>query len=546
MNPTDAWWRGVFVACGAGFGNIVLIGVINAAAENVALGQPPGLRLIALYVLAFSVFYVANRMSLAEANRLLQERLAVLRLRVAEKIRRSELRRMEELGQSEIYATVVQETNHLGQNFPLLVSAAQGLLLLAFCFFYVAILSTVAFLVVMSITAVALLIFWIRRQKLNRDMLQVHKSEADMLNALTHYTEGFQEIRLNADKNDSLHRSFIAIAETLAERVTDIGRQWVMLLQFSNAFLYGLVGVVVLVLPSFFQGNTDIIYKLAVVAIFCVGPVTAVTSIAPMFDKANVGLQHVFALEARLDNGEDALPDPDTRDVARLSAFHTITLLDVSFSYRRDGEPSTFTAGPWTLELRRGELLFLIGSNGSGKSTALKLISGLYEPDDGEILVDGEPITRAKLQTYRELFSTVFTDFHLFQRLYGMEQIDSDVVNALIERFRLSSKVTYKDGRFSTHDLSTGQRKRLALIVALLEDRPIYILDEWAADQAPEFRAEFYDRILPELKARGKTVIAVTHDDRFWSVADRRVRLDLGKIEDAPDPFDASAASALS
>jgi putative ATP-binding cassette transporter len=250
-----------------------------------------------------------------------------------------------------------------------------------------------------------------------------------------------------------------------------------------------------------------------------------------MFDKANIGLRHVFALEERLAGGGEAAAEPDPADIARFAAFRRITLSEIVFSYRREGGPSTFTVGPWTLGLRRGELLFLTGSNGSGKSTALKLITGLYEPDSGAVLVDDVEVTRDQRQAYRELFSTVFTDFHLFEQLYGIEDTDPARVNALIERFGLAGKVSFAEGRFSTHDLSTGQRKRLALIVALLEDRPVYVLDEWAADQDPEFREEFYRVILPELKSRGKTVIVVTHDDRFWNVADRLVRLDLGRIE---------------
>jgi putative ATP-binding cassette transporter len=531
MGPPGAWWRGVLVTCIAGLGNVTLIGLVNAAAEQAALAQPPGVQQMFLFLIAFAVFYMADRMSLGQANGLLQERLADLRFRVAENVRRADLRRIEELGQGEIYATVVQETNHLGQNFPLLVSAAQGLLLLAFCLAYVATLSITAFLVVVAVMALGLLAFWLRRRSLNRDMMAVHASEAEMLGALAHYTEGFQEIRLNAARNDALHDNFTVIAEKLEARVTDIGRQWAMLLQFGNAFLYLLVGAVVLVLPHFFTGHTDIVYKLAVVAIFSVGPVTALTSVAPMFDKANIGLRHVFALEERLAGGGEAAAEPDPADIARFAAFRRITLSEIVFSYRREGGPSTFTVGPWTLGLRRGELLFLTGSNGSGKSTALKLITGLYEPDSGAVLVDDVAVTRDQRQAYRELFSTVFTDFHLFEQLYGIEDTDPARVNALIERFGLAGKVSFAEGRFSTHDLSTGQRKRLALIVALLEDRPVYVLDEWAADQDPEFREEFYRVILPELKSRGKTVIVVTHDDRFWNVADRLVRLDLGRIE---------------
>ena len=160
----------------------------------------------------------------------------------------------------------------------------------------------------------------------------------------------------------------------------------------------------------------------------------------------------------------------------------------------------------------------------------LKLLTGLYKPDSGLIDIDGLAVDRTAVRDMRELFSVIFGDFHLFDRLYGLEGVEQERVQELIDRMELTDKVTFEDGKFSNLNLSTGQRKRLALIAALLEDRPIYIFDEWAADQDAHFRAIFYEEILKDLKARGKTVIAVTHDDRFFHVADRVVQLDLGKM----------------
>jgi ABC-type siderophore export system fused ATPase/permease subunit len=174
--------------------------------------------------------------------------------------------------------------------------------------------------------------------------------------------------------------------------------------------------------------------------------------------------------------------------------------------------------------------VFLVGGNGSGKSTALKLISGLYRPDSGGIRVDGVEVTDLTLQAYREMFTCIFTDFHLFERLYGLEHVDADQVAMLLRHMGLEEKVTFADGRFSTQDLSTGQRKRLAMVVALLEQRDIYLFDEWAADQDSWYRDVFYKVLLPALKRTGKTVIAVTHDDRYWGTADRCITLDAGEI----------------
>ena len=76
---------------------------------------------------------------------------------------------------------------------------------------------------------------------------------------------------------------------------------------------------------------------------------------------------------------------------------------------------------------------------------------------------------------------------------------------------------------------------RKALISALLEDREIYIFDEWAADQDPQFRKRFYEKIIPELKQKGKTIFAVTHDDHYWNLADIVVKMEYGRIVERTD-----------
>jgi putative ATP-binding cassette transporter len=532
LGSSKALRRVVVITCLAGLANAALIGLINQMAERAALAKPIGLGLALLYVGIFVYFCIVYRASLREANRFVQERLNALRLRVVDKIRHADLRTIETLGHGELYAAVAQEINHLTQTFPLLVGAAQSGFLLLFCLLYIAILSLVSFLVVAAFTAVALYIFWLRRKSLNEALGAVYAREAEVLDSLSHFTDGFQEIRLNADKSDSLFEHFQAVTENLRTTVVGVGGKWVVLLQFSNAYLHALVGVVVFVLPIFFEGYTGVIYKIAAAAIFCVGPVTAITSIAPIYAKAEVGLGNVHRLEEKLDRSV-ALGPIEAREPSPFRGFRNIVFEGITFNYRAADGTSLFTSGPWNFTLRHGETVFLTGGNGSGKSTAMKLMCGLYAPEAGRILVDGTPVDSGTRQEYREIFSAIFADFHLFDRLHGMASVDPAQVNALIASMELSDKVTFADGRLSTIDLSTGQRKRLAMIISLLEDRDVYLFDEWAADQDAHFREKFYSELLPDLRRRGKTIVAVTHDDRYWSYCDRRVALDLGKMQPA-------------
>jgi putative ATP-binding cassette transporter len=204
----------------------------------------------------------------------------------------------------------------------------------------------------------------------------------------------------------------------------------------------------------------------------------------------------------------------------------------VTHAYHRELEESSFTLGPINLTFYPGELVFIVGGNGSGKSTLAKLITGLYRPETGEIRLDGKPIKDENQVWYRQHFSAVFSDFYLFERLIGLSNTDlNSLARHYLVQLQLDQKVQVKDGMLSTTALSQGQRKRLALLTAYLEDRPIYLFDEWASDQDPVFKEIFYTQLLPELKSRGKTVLVISHDDHYFHLAERIVKLDYGQVE---------------
>ena len=206
------------------------------------------------------------------------------------------------------------------------------------------------------------------------------------------------------------------------------------------------------------------------------------------------------------------------------------------FRYVDKFSETAFQIGPIDFTLHSGELVFITGGNGSGKSTILRVLSGLYPPDSGDIMLDGMRVDGSTRDTYRALMSAIFFDYHLFRRLYGIPAMEPGELDRLLAKFRLGDKTGLNaDGEFRTLDLSGGQRRRLALIVSMLEKRPILILDEWTAEQDPEFRRKFYDELLPELMQAGATVVVITHDDRYLDELDmpaRRIRMDEGRIVD--------------
>jgi putative ATP-binding cassette transporter len=176
-------------------------------------------------------------------------------------------------------------------------------------------------------------------------------------------------------------------------------------------------------------------------------------------------------------------------------------------------------------------MLFVVGDNGSGKSTLLLLLCGLLRPSAGRVCIDGRS-AQDELAPYRARFGGVFGDFFLFEHVLDADGglLPDDKVNELLERLALSAHTSVRQGELSRLNLSTGQRKRLAMLQCYAEDRDIYFFDEWTADQDPGFRSQFYRVMLPELKRRGKTVVVITHDDRYFDVADRIITLENGLV----------------
>ncbi len=231
-------------------------------------------------------------------------------------------------------------------------------------------------------------------------------------------------------------------------------------------------------------------------------------------------------------------PSPQTRETKSSHAapdFQTIEMREVQFTYpQRDGhEEKSFSLGPISLTIRRGEILFIVGGNGSGKTTLIKLLCGLYTPSQGSVLLDAKPMLSDETSAYKNLFHVIFSDFYLFEQIHLKDfQQYSLRASEMLKKFELENRISISEsGYISDVQLSSGQRKRIAMIVAKLEDKPILILDEWAADQDPHFKRLFYEQMLPDFRAQGKTVIIISHDDRYFHVADRVLTLEDGMVK---------------
>jgi len=299
----------------------------------------------------------------------------------------------------------------------------------------------------------------------------------------------------------------------------------------SQISMYILLGAVVFVAPNLSDTlGASSIAKTTTALLFIVGACFGLVQSIPILLNANAAADRIERLEAAL---HATVIQTGRLAIAAPKRFERIEMHNITFRYVDKFSDTVFKIGPIDFSMRAGDLIFITGGNGSGKSTFLRVLSGLYPPDSGEVLLDGRPITNATRDEYRGLMSAIFFDYHLFQRLYGLPDANPGDIERLLAQFRLTDKTSLTNGEFRTLDLSGGQRRRLALIVSMLEKRPIMILDEWTAEQDPEFRRKFYDELLPDMMRAGATIVVITHDDRYLDelhLPARRIRMDEGRI----------------
>ncbi|WP_437970198.1 cyclic peptide export ABC transporter [Sorangium sp. So ce260] len=464
-------------------------------------------------------------------TRLSQGALFDLRVKICRKILGAPLRQIEEIGPPRMLTVLTDDVPVITaalQHIPIicinLVIVVGGLL-------YMGWLSPLMLASVVALIVLGVVVYQLPMSRATRHFRRAREATDELMKTFRALTRGVKELKLHARRREAF---LAASLDEEAGAVQASNLRGMVALTAANGWgqgmVFAIVGVTLFVLPLFQMASAETLIGYAIILLYLMTPMQVLIGALPALSRAGIAVKKVEDLGAGLaveagEAGEVEAPAPLPEKWRRLE------LAGVTHAYRSEGKDDTFTLGPIHLGVRRGELIFLVGGNGSGKTTLAKLITGLYTPEGGEIRLDGEAITDANRQAYRELFSVVFFDFYLFERLIGL---DSPELNrrarGYLSRLQLDHKVSVEGGVLSTTSLSQGQRKRLALLTAYLEDRPIYLFDEWAADQDPVFKDVFYRQILTELRASGKTIIVISHDEKYFGLADRVLKMDFGQL----------------
>ncbi len=510
-------------------------GALSLWLLTLALRSPTGVAPIQLVWLAAAVLgeIAATYTSARLANDLSEDNVRALRLRLSQGILGAPLEELEGRGSASLLGTLTDDVGELNKAAVLLPNTIHGTTQVVGILGYLGWLSFSA----LATTAISGLtiagIFTLLMRRATPSISKAREQTDEMYIHFGSLVNGIKELKLHHGRRDHFQNvAFRNAVEDVRSASIKSFRQVVLAI---CAGLFGLKTMpVVLLATAVLSGSTDtaLLAGCVTAAIYLAQPMVDIMNLFPTLERARFALKRVERLGVLLEKVDNTAPLVEA--TLRAAKWRSVSLVGATYSYRAEG--SVFEVGPVTLTIAPGEVVFLVGGNGSGKTTLAKMLAGLYIPQRGQLVHDGVLVTAHNREAYREMFSAVFSDFHLFRHIEAPPGVSvQEEAKRQLTLFELETKVGTHAGEWTRTELSRGQSKRLALVAALIEDRPIYILDEWAADQEPSFRRRFYTEVLPALRAQGKTVIAVTHDDAYFHLADRIVTLDYGKIVSMTD-----------
>jgi putative ATP-binding cassette transporter len=512
-------------ACNAG-----LIAAVNAALRNTAKpAKSIVLAFVALGLGRLGASFISQMISV----RFSQEAVATLRRNLVRAMLAAPLRQLEELGSARLIVALTDDVYNVTQALLGVPVFVVNVSLLMGGGVYLGWLSWRLLLGLMGFAALGSLGYSLLSRGAYQSLNRAREEEDRLFRHFRALTEGVKELKLHRKRRSVFLSRDIHVATEGYQRHNIAAENGFIFAQhWSHLLFYSLIGLMLFCVPVAGISSGAARTGYVITALYLMGPLAGVLSSFALFGRANIALQKIEQLGVSLRRlGTDASA-PGKPELPL--SFERLELIEVTHSYHHERDDSHFILGPISLVFEPGELVFVVGGNGSGKSTLAKIITGLYTPETGTIRADGRMITDENRDDYRQLFSTVFSDFFLFETLLGLEHPHLDArATGFLAALHLDRTVLVRDGVLSTTALSQGQRKRLALLTAYLEDRPFYLFDEWASDQDPQFKEVFYTRLLPDLRANGKAVVVITHDEKYFHVADRVVKLDYGRVNGA-------------
>lgn len=451
-----------------------------------------------------------------------------LRSRLVKRILDTDIERLEQLGNATLLASLSSDVRNITIGFVRLPELVQGVVLTLASVAYLAWLSLEMVVITIVWIAFTMGVGWVLVSKVYRHFNLVRATEDRLYKDYQSAIEGRKELALNRDRAKRFFDdSYTANARDYRYHIIRADTYHLSAGNWSNIMMLGAIGVVFFMANGLGWATPAVAATFALTLLFLRTPLIQAVGAWPTLISAQVAFDKLASLKLA-----DYQPGFEVDDA--FASWQRLELVDVTYHYPSGEQGEGFHVGPVNLTLARGEQVFLIGGNGSGKSTFARLLTGLYRPQSGQIKVDGQVLTSAQWHAFRARFASVFTDFHQFDLAMkaGGEKADPILIDTWLKRLQMQQKLQWEGDRVINTQLSQGQRKRLALLLAIAEERDILLLDEWAADQDPQFRRLFYRELLPHLRDMGKTVFAISHDDSYFVHADRLLEMSQGQLRE--------------
>jgi len=521
----SSWLTGllsVLLGAASGLASLSLITLIHRALSGPQVQTQLG-PLFAVACLAVMVTQIAAKRILVKLS---QSTAARLQYKLCLKILSAPLDNLEKVGPNRLLNTIGSDVAALTGALTHFPSVCANLMVLICGISYLAYLSVPLACWTLGMAMLGVITYLAGIRWANVHLRQAREDSDEVAKQLHAMVFGIKELKANNARNVDFLYGCLLPADTIMRKRVMKG---VNILDGTNTwgrlFLFVGIGMLVFLWPRFWPVSTTTLTGYTLTILYLTNPLEAILGWLPALNSASISLNKIREFGLLFDDSGEA---PIRMMPPR---FESLELSSITHRYDSPNEDeSGFTLGPVDLQLSRGEVLFIAGGNGSGKTTLAKVLTGLYAPQEGHVCLNGIEVNERSRGNYRQLFATVFVEGHLFDRLLGIEASSIQLQHWLV-LLGIEEKVDVETGRLRLDSLSRGQHKRLALLVACLDDRPVFVFDEWAAEQDPTFKNVFYREILPELKRRGRTVVAITHDDRYFSEADHVVKLTDGRLE---------------
>jgi cyclic peptide transporter len=485
-----------------------------------------------IFVLLLCITLVSNRIFQTYMIKLTNNILYDFQLSILKRLRFASFQVYEKFGAQKIYAAI-SDTQILAALPEAFINCINSLIVIVCGVAYLVYVSPIGGIAILGLMTVLLIFYLVQNRDIEKNLNSVRDMQEEFHQYLRDLLLGFKEIKMSKNRNDVIFHKFLKRNRFKSKELgTSASMRYMDNELIGKYSWYIVLGAIIFFMPSYLKLSIDEVSAYVLTILYLMGPVAMLIMVFPTYTRTKIAMERINQLN---DEVQSEIIDEVgfAENKQKVAVFESLELDNVAFEYPKERTNGSFAIGPLNFDLKRGEVVFITGGNGSGKSTFVNVLTGLYKPASGSIYLNGSKISSEEYCFFSDKITAIFTDHFLFSENYDEFELNeaNPTLKKYIDALKLSTVVKFQENKnIIENKLSKGQQKRLAMIYAMMEDREIMLLDEWAAEQDPEFRAYFYKELIPILKTSGKTIIAITHDDKYFKCADRIVKFDYGKI----------------